>query len=283
MKPEKAQIWLAVTLEAKREAVEGALPLLGEKWGGALLREGEDKVEAVFYLSEPERVSQLLEEAQELGCKVLAVEEIPNKDWAEGWKEHFRPLKVGRRFWVYPPWERPSLKSGEIGLVIDPGQAFGTGHHPTTALMLQALEDLGPGLSQKRVLDLGTGTGILAIAAARLGASRVVALDIDPEALRACAHNARLNGVSLEIRDLPLEEWEEEFDLILANISAWELKRLARTISLRATPGGLLFLAGFLRKEMPEMRACYQSLGWQLLREAHREEWGFLAFFKEAR
>ena len=131
------------------------------------------------------------------GCK--------ESDWRESWKKHFGVQRIGRALVVKPSWTQYRLKGGEIVIEIDPGMAFGTGQHPTTAMCLRALEELvRPGM---RVLDLGCGSGILAIAAAKLGAARVLALDIDPNAVRAARENAAANGVepAIDVREGTLE------------------------------------------------------------------------------
>lgn len=119
---------------------------------------------------------------------------VADEDWAEAWKAHYQPVRVGRRLLIQPRWLPPAPQPGDIVIALDPGMAFGTGTHPTTQLCLEALEDLmQPGLI---VLDLGCGSGILAIAAAKLGAARVLALDSDPLAARIAAENAAANGAA---------------------------------------------------------------------------------------
>ncbi len=276
MKPGKAQTWYKVRLEVPPLTLETEAAFWAERWGGFQVEKEGEKIELSFFLSGLEALKAFKEEIKEF--PILAVETLPEEDWGEGWKEHFHPLKVSPRFWVSPPWEKVSLSPGERALIIDPGQAFGTGHHPTTALMLYHLDRFWDQKRPQTVLDVGCGTGILALAAASLGASKVVALDIDPEALKAARHNARLNRLKIEITDRPLEELEGQFELILCNISAWELKRLSKALVSRLAPQGHLFIAGFLSSEGPELQEIFETLGLKKACSEEKEEWGFLAF-----
>jgi ribosomal protein L11 methyltransferase len=151
---------------------------------------------------------------------------------------------------------------GEIVLEIDPGMAFGTGQHPTTAMCLRALEKLvRPGV---RVLDLGCGTGILAIAAAKLGAASVVAVDIDPNAVRAARENAAANGVAdaVDVREGTLDALDgESFDIIVANISGLTLERLAPELARRLAPSGALVTSGFLEDAVTALTGAYAAVG----------------------
>jgi len=169
---------------------------------------------------------------------------------------------------------------------IDPGRAFGTGHHPSTYLVLKRLETLfeelfWPNGVKPYVLDLGTGTGILAIAAAKFGAREVVALDIDPEAAEVARQNVQRNHVHGKIRvsTTPIWELADTFDLILANIGSYELKLLAEHIAPLSVSGGHVVLSGFLREEVPELQKVYQDLGLKVVHQEvdpEFEEWALL-------
>jgi ribosomal protein L11 methyltransferase len=186
------------------------------------------------------------------------VRRLKESDWRESWKKYFGVQRIGRALMVKPSWTQYRPKPGETVIEIDPGMAFGTGQHPTTAMCLRALEELvRPGM---RVLDLGCGTGILAIAAAKLGASRVVAVDIDPNAVRAARENAAANGVSpaIDVREGTLEMVEgEQFDIIVANISGLTLERLASEMVSRLVAGGALVTSGFLEDAVAGLREAY--------------------------
>jgi ribosomal protein L11 methyltransferase len=210
---------------------------------------------------------------------------VRQEDWAENWKQHFSAVRIGSRLVVKPSWESFSAKEGDAVITLDPGMAFGTGTHGTTRLCLEALarrfDEVPP---PKQVLDVGTGSGILAIAAAALGARRVVACDIDREACRTARENTRLNEVEeqLEITDRPLEEIEGTFQMVLANILAEENIRLASQLVEKLAVDGLLILSGILcEKEDLVIDAfrIYNLAGPEISRQ---DEWSCLAYRKRA-
>lgn len=173
---------------------------------------------------------------------------LPQESWRDSWKRYFRPRRVGRRLLIRPSWATYRARAGDAVIEIDPGMAFGTGQHPTTAMCLRALEEsVGPG---DEVLDVGAGSGILALAAAKLGARRVLALDIDPQAVKAARENAAANAVAdvVEVREgtPPDGVSGERFDLIVANISGLTLERLAPSLADALRDGGALIVSGFL-------------------------------------
>ncbi|HHL40283.1 MAG TPA: 50S ribosomal protein L11 methyltransferase [Deltaproteobacteria bacterium] len=203
-------------------------------------------------------------------------------DWTERWKRWIRPVKVAARgvegrIIVKPTWR--SVESGERDAVIeiDPAMAFGTGSHPTTRMCLRAmLSVIGRGRAVGSFLDVGTGSGVLAIAACRLGVGRVTALDIDPEALRAARLNRRLNSVSFTVSALPLGRIRGLYDMVAANIISGELVRLAPQLGRRLAPGGLLLLSGILRDECRGVRRRFEELGLRHVRTLRSAEWAAL-------
>jgi ribosomal protein L11 methyltransferase len=205
-----------------------------------------------------------------------ALSELQDADWAEDWKRHHKPIEVSARLWVVPSWLKGSAPGGALELVIDPQMAFGTGSHQTTFLCLQAVEAFLAAHPGAPVLDVGAGTGLLAIAAARLGAARVVGTDNDPVALRTAAKNAELNGVGGRI------EWTAEapgriagrFGLVVANILANTLVELAPQIAPRT--GGDLALSGVLVPQVPEVRAAYEAQGLKHVATVPRDEWALV-------
>ncbi len=199
---------------------------------------------------------------------------LEDRDWVREWLKYFKPLRFGRRLWICPT-QYEVQEPDAVVMKLDPGLAFGTGNHPTTALCLDWLD--GAALTDKRVLDYGCGSGILAVAAARLGASRVCATDIDPQALHATQDNAARNGV-LERVDITFPQAlnERQFDVVLANILAGPLMELApQLVALLATDGWLV-LSGLLEQQAEEVGSRYTSwIDWQA--PIVREQWARLA------
>ena len=188
---------------------------------------------------------------------------LPEKDWRHSWKRYFRPQRIGRRLLLKPSWAAYKATATDTVIEIDPGMAFGTGQHPTTAMCLRALEGrLRPG---DAVLDLGTGSGILAVAAAKLGAGRVLALDVDPQAVKAARENAARNGVrdAVEVREgtLPGGAGVERFHLIVANISGVTIERLAAAFVDTLTGEGTLIVSGFLEDAVEGLRRVLTGAG----------------------
>jgi ribosomal protein L11 methyltransferase len=205
---------------------------------------------------------------------------VANTNWAEAWKVHFQPLRVGRRLMVVPAWLNPPLRPDDLPIRVDPGMAFGTGTHATTQLCLAALEDyLTPGWP---VLDLGTGSGILSIAAARLQSGPIVALDIDPEAVRVARENIAVNGVADRIRVeqgslaevLAGQFGSVAFPLVVANILASALvKMFGQGLARTLTPDGLIVLSGILASQADEVRAAFEAAGLTRVAQTQSGEW----------
>ena len=193
---------------------------------------------------------------------------LREEDWRDSWKRYFRPRRIGRRLVVKPSWATYEVAAGDTVIEIDPGMAFGTGQHPTTAMCLRALEErLRPG---DAVLDLGAGSGILAIAAAKLGAGRVLALDIDPQAVKAARENAAANGVQgvVEVREGTLPEGApgERCDMVVANISGLTIERLAPAFAESLREGGTLIVSGFLEDSVDGLSRALEAAGFAVER-----------------
>ncbi|MDO5055863.1 MAG: 50S ribosomal protein L11 methyltransferase [Lautropia sp.] len=186
---------------------------------------------------------------------VLASRRIDDQDWVRLTQSQFDPIPVGRRLLILPSWHAAEAQAGDReALIIDPGLAFGTGSHPTTRLCLEWLDEHD--LAGLRVIDYGCGSGILAIAAARLGAREVIGIDIDPQAVLSTQDNARINRVS--ITALSGEAGQPApADLVVANILSTPLKLLAPLLSSLVAPGGRLVLSGVLERQIDEVSACY--------------------------
>lgn len=185
------------------------------------------------------------------------IEQLEDKDWEREWMENFHPIQFGKRLWICPSW-RDIPDPNAINVMLDPGLAFGTGTHATTALCLRWLESLD--LSGKTVVDFGCGSGILGIAAIKLGAKRVIGIDIDPQALDASKDNAKRNGVAdqLEVY-LPSNQPSLQADVVVANILAQPLRELNEVILALLKPQGEIALSGVLVEQADSVRTCYQQ------------------------
>lgn len=216
------------------------------------------------------------------------VSKVRSEDWSNSWKVNFKALRVGRRLLIVPSWEEARPCPDDIVLHLDPGMAFGTGGHETTRLCLELLErimDEMPALVSPSILDLGTGSGILAMAAVQLGAGRVCAVDIDPQAVEVAQNNLAANGLSgqVEFSTTPLESMTASFDIILANILAEELVRLAPHLTERLTSGGLLVLSGILAEKESMVRKGFAPYPLNYQETLHEGEWVAILYRKRIR
>ncbi len=205
---------------------------------------------------------------------------LADADWAEAWREHFRPLPVGRRLLIGPPWDAPAVP-GRLTVVIEPGRAFGTGHHGTTAGCLEALEALVAIDVPAEAIDLGTGSGILAIAAARLGVTRVLAVDEDPDAVAAASANAARNGVNRRVRCVMADAGGLDIPpapLVLSNLLAAAHTRLAPHYARYVAPGGAIVLGGILDPEAPSVTQALAGHGFLPRATSSRDGWTTLTF-----
>jgi ribosomal protein L11 methyltransferase len=204
------------------------------------------------------------------------VEHIVGEAWRDRWKAFFKPTRIGERLVVRPSWEPVEARTGDVVLTLDPGHAFGTGTHESTRLVLAELEQRIEG--RERVLDVGCGSGILAIAAVLLGAESAVAIDVDPDAIAATKENAEKNGVSDRIRTstTPLSRVRKRFDVVVANIESRVLIPMARSLIARLSPGGLLVLSGLLATEKEELLQAYHSV--HFVGERLEGDWVALTF-----
>lgn len=201
-----------------------------------------------------------------------SIDRLEDADWVALTQAQFAPIRAGERLWIVPTWHTPP-DPGAVNIVLDPGAAFGTGSHPTTRMCLEWLErELRPG---DTVLDYGCGSGVLAIAAMKLGAGRAIAVDIDPLALEAARYNSRRNGVHLELVDAQ-RAFRGEARLAVANILANPLRMLAPVIASHTAPGGSIALSGILAGQADGVIAAYAP--WARLAVAARDgEWLLLA------
>jgi len=212
----------------------------------------------------------------------LQVRDLPeDEDWQNSWKSHFKILRIGKRLVIKPTWLELEPGPDDIVIELDPGLAFGTGYHPTTDTCLQAMEQhVTPGMT---VLDLGTGSGILTIAAMKLGASQVTALDIDSQAVTAARRNFRRCGITKQVKlgqgSVPHPTaGPEEFDLAVANISARGVADRCSFILAALKPGALFIASGLLIIQKDEVANAVEPLGFTLVSEWPQEEWVTLLY-----
>lgn len=297
--------WLELAVEADQEAVEAVSEILARVARGGVAVEVPfvPELEGLAARPDPSRpavVRGYLPAADEdaVRAAVAAVEaglshltafglrpigELESRflreaDWASAWKSHFPVLRIGRRLVIRPTWRRYRPRPEDVVLALDPGMAFGTGLHPTTQLCLRALEGLGDAGRigpETRILDLGSGSGILALAAGKLGAGRILALDVDPIAVEATAANARRNGLAdrIEVRRGSLPSGAGPFDVILANLVASLLVDLAPHLAGELAPGGVLVASGIVLERATEVEAALGEAGLVLTDRLVEGDW----------
>jgi len=216
------------------------------------------------------------------GTVLVRIQDLVEDDWADCWKAYFKPLRVGRRFLVCPTWDNSEPGAGDRVILMDPGRAFGTGHHETTRLCLEWLEDWTESNrpDTMSLLDLGTGSGILAMAGALLGFGRVLAVDNDEEAVEVARENLRVNGLEgrIVLSVGSVGELEERFDVVAANLQANPLIEMAHALSERLQPEGMLVLSGILVDQGESVRSAYEEAGLLFVERRSAGEWCLLVF-----
>jgi ribosomal protein L11 methyltransferase len=299
-----AGAWLELTVAADVEAVEAISEILGRVAPGGtsveppfeLVDEGlgaridparPSIVRAYVPARDPAAAERAVAEASEalghlqaFGLRPigdLSTRVVHEADWAEAWKAHFPVLRVGRRLVIKPTWRRHRAATDDVVLALDPGMAFGTGLHPTTRLCLAALEGLADrgALAGARVLDVGCGSGILAIAAAKLGAASVLGVDTDPIAVEATAANARRNQLTgaIAARSGSLPTGGAGFGVVLANLIASVLIALAPHLRDELDPGGTLLASGIFVDREDEVRDAFAGVGLAVTRRSAEGDW----------
>jgi len=283
--------YVEVVVDVGDDAAEALTNFLWEQGAVGVVEEallaGPSRLRAFFPVTASTDALAVRVDAYLAGLRALGhaagprarVAPLADADWASAWREHFRPIAVGRSLLITPPWEQP-VAGERVVLAIEPGRAFGTGHHGTTATCLELLESLVAAEGPARALDLGTGSGILAIAAARLGVGEVLACDSDPDAIAAAEANARRNGVGDRVRavvDDVATLAAPPAPLVLANLLAAAHRAFAERYTALVKPGGVLVAGGLLDAEADDVAAALAAHGFR--REAARsiEGWTRLA------
>jgi ribosomal protein L11 methyltransferase len=245
----------------------------------------EGKVTLVASFATREEAEHAIAELEEMSPRY---EEIVGDAWRDAWKEHYRPFTIAKASGpdvkavvVRPPWEAYAAGAGERVLELDPGRAFGTGLHETTRLVAQALADHAEELAGVTVLDVGCGSGVLSLVALALGASRAVAVDVDPDAVEVTRENAARNDMSAKIdaSTTPLESVELVSPVVVANIEARVLVPMARELVRHVARGGILLLSGILVGQRDEVLAAYE--GMDLVASPSMGEWILLALRRQ--
>lgn len=263
--------WLELELSAGEEAAPYLETALTDAaFEGWVVEQESPRLQWVLYLPQegdwPGRLEQLQRIAADHQAVLAQRGEVRDEDWAENWKAFYHPKRVGERLVICPSWEKFEPRPEDVVVILDPGSAFGTGYHETTRLCLLALQEAKPGT----VLDCGTGSGILAIAAALLGADSVQAFDRDPVAVKVARENVEINHVRVEVREAA-EPPEGVFDTVVANITAAALIGLRDR--LLAATGGRLILSGIIEERAEEVVEAFTGHGLELVQRHHEGEW----------
>lgn len=292
----RSPLW-RICVRTTREAEDAVAELLGQISGCkpatyADLKKGTTSVSAYFPGKVPSRevrkeIRQGLRRIEDCGLKIepasVSISKIRPENWAESWKRHFPPIKIGGSLLIKPGWSRTRASKGQAVVILDPGLSFGTGQHPTTAFCLREIVRCLTAISHSRLppslLDLGAGSGILAISAAKLGFQPIRAIDFDPDAVRISRANARRNRVSDKIQigrgDVsslgtnPLKR----FDVVCANLTSNLLVAERKKIAAQLKPGAVLILAGILKGEFTDVQEAFEQCGFRLLRAKSESGW----------
>jgi ribosomal protein L11 methyltransferase len=220
-----------------------------------------------------ERLQILESSLAEWGVQAARLSQVKDEDWAENWKRFYHPLKVGPKLVICPSWEEYQPAAGEQVIALDPGSAFGTGYHWSTRLCMEFLEELEEqGKLAEPMLDLGTGSGILAIAAARLGQQQILAIDNDPVAVKVAQENVAINGLQIPVQCADSAP-EGNYALITANLIAALLVEMAPSLKAALAPGGHLICGGIIDGRRDEVVEAMSAVGLRLVAEKAREEW----------
>lgn len=229
------------------------------------------------------KIREGLKQIQHCGLKVgsgkISISKVRQQDWTESWKRHFKPIEIGNPLLIKPSWSKRRPRKNQAVIVLDPGLSFGTGRHPTTEFCLCEIVRRRKFENQQSFLDIGAGSGILAIAAAKLGYEPVHAIDFDPAAVRIAKANAKTNGVSRKIKVVRGDVTKlsakprQQFDLVCANLISNLLIAERKKIVAQLNRGGTLILAGILKSEFLEVQKAFENLGLELISRRIGNEW----------
>lgn len=223
-------------------------------------------------------LKQLKAYGLDIGAATVEIVRVKREDWAESWKKHFHPIEIGHALLVKPSWIKQRPRKNQAVLILDPGLSFGTGQHPTTSFCLSEIVRVAQGATTaKSLLDIGTGSGILAMAAAKLSYQPVHAYDFDPESVRVAKANAQINGLTAKLKltrgDVTKLKPTRQYDLVCANLISNLLIAERKKIVAQVKPGGLLVLAGILAVEFSDVQRAFEKLGLKLVASKVENEW----------
>jgi ribosomal protein L11 methyltransferase len=280
--------WLEISVTSDNEGAEAVAEVLSRyAYRGVVIEAGPEgwnagPVVVRAYLPADDRLRANKRRIEEALChldrirsvSVPSFRPVAEEDWVEAWKERLNVLRIGRHIVIRPSWRDYAPEPGDIVIQLDPGMAFGTGLHPTTQMCLVALEELMR--PEAAVLDLGTGSGILAIAAAKLGAGHVLAVDRDPVAVKTARGNLVTNGVQgvVSVMEGSLQEVSGNYDLVVVNILAKVIVEMMQEgLATRLHPGGRLITAGIIADQASEVVAALERGGLTAVERQQREDW----------
>lgn len=281
-------LWFELTVEVPARCSEAVANFLIESGApGLQLDEYGETVSLITYHASAPSLGPLRRYCADLGVPLdpaaIRIREIAEQDWAENWKLHFHPEAIGGRLYVCPPWDS-AAPPDRLAIVIEPGMAFGTGQHATTRGCLMAIDWALDTRSIGSALDVGTGSGILAIALARLGVPEVWAVDVDQQALAIAGENAARNGVGKQIRFVSdMKAVAAGADLVVANLFTNLLVDSAVRFVRLVTPGGVLICSGFLEDDEHRVHGAYEPLGFAIARRYEEAGWVTLTLEQSAR
>ncbi len=246
-------------LPASSNTEQGLLPRIKDQWNAFIARHSLDPIGSA-----------------------LQIEALDSEEWATSWRRFFHPLKIGQRLWISPSWEPAVLQPGDLNIEIDPGMAFGTGSHETTRLILDWLDaQAEAGALPEVLLDVGAGSGVLSLAALRLGAHRIVAIDNDPEAVRVAGENTKRNGIDAEqfnVTLTPVAALDGAYPVVMANILSSILLAMKDDLARLTESGGMLLLSGILEEEADEVVDAFVRTGLSHTHTRLLNGWALLEF-----
>ncbi len=270
-------------IEDYSDVTDGLNAIYGELLDDEIINKDKTRGAVSVYLAEdrnaPEEASGLKLKLEAMGIvAVVTMVGLEEEDWADCWKKYYKPLRIGKNVMIVPAWEDYKPLESDVIVKIDPGMAFGTGTHETTALCAELIEKYMK--AGDRVLDVGTGSGILAVLESKLGAKEVDALDIDPSAVKAAKENCEANGV-YNVRCLQsdlIRNADGKYDFISANIVADIIIRMSENTAEHLVLGGTLIVSGIIEPQAKQVVSCFESKGFTLVEKMSKNDWNAFCF-----